>query len=157
VASILLASAVLTGGLTQPAVAVTATTDVPQPFTAHSGDVCRMGVAKGTIVWHLPPDGRTVDGTVTVVDRPVPDDPGPVCRDDGRYSTLTMTAFVAGTQVDQQVFPVDNGYRQSTLELTATKSIETIVVQVCRHFRLPGPPIYCGTAQSYHAPVSDTE
>ena len=156
VAGTLLVAATLTGCLTQPAVAATAVTDVPQAFAAHSGDSCRMGVAKGTIVWHLPPDGRTVDGNVTVVDRPVPDDPGPGCGDDGRYSILTMTAFVGTTQVDRQVFAADNDSRESRLRLTATRSIETVVVQVCRSTRLPDPPVYCGIAQSYHSPVSQT-
>jgi hypothetical protein len=155
-AGALLVSAILTASLTQPAVAAEAATDVPQAFTAHSGDSCRMGVANGTIVWHLPPDGRTVDGNVAVVDRPVPDDPAPGCGDDGRYTILLMTAFVGNTQVDQQRFAADNGSRESTLRLTATRSIETVVVKVCRSTRLPGPPTYCGTAQSYHSPVTRT-
>lgn len=156
VAGALLAGALLTGGLTQPAAAATMTTDVPQPFTAHSGDACRMGVAKGTILWHLPPDNRAVDGKVAVVDRPVPKDPGPGCGDDGRYSILTVTAFVGRTQVDQQAFAADNGSIESTLHLTATSPIESIMVQVCRSTRLPGPAIYCGPTQSYHAPVTHT-
>ncbi len=154
VAGAVLASAVLAGGFTQQAVAAAPATDVPQPFTAHSGDVCRMGVAKGTIVWHLPPAGRTVDGRVTVVDRPDPSNPGPGCTDDGRYTTLVVTALVDRTRVDQQTFPVDNGTRESPLRLTAARPIEAIVVLVCRSSRAPGPPTYCGAAQTLHAPVT---
>jgi hypothetical protein len=154
VAGALLVSAVLSGGFARPAVAADAATDVPQPFTAHSGDVCRMGVAKGTIVWHLPPDGRSVDGSVTVVDRPDPHNPGPGCTDDGRYTTLVVTALADRIRVDQQTIAVDNGTREARLGLGAAVPIETIVVQVCRSTRVPGPPTYCGVAQSFPAPVT---
>ncbi len=151
VAGALLVSAALTGGFARPA---TAAADVPQPFTAHSGDVCRMGVAKGTIVWHLPPTNRSVDGQVTVVDRPDPNNPGPGCTDDGRYTTLVVTALAGRAPVDQQTVAVDNGARDARLALSAARPIETIVVQVCRSTRLPGPPTYCGAVQSFPAPVS---
>lgn len=154
VAGFVLAAAVLTGGLTQPAFAAAAATDVPQPFAANSGDACRMGAAKGTIVWHLAPASRAVDGRATVLDRPVPNDPGPGCGDDGRYTVLTLTAYVAGVRVDQQSLRVDNNSREAPFTLTATKPIEAVSVQVCRLTRLPGPPVYCGIAQTYPAPLT---
>jgi hypothetical protein len=153
-AGALLVATVLAGGFGSPAEAAGATASVTQSFTAHSGDACRMGVAKGTTVWHLPPAGRSVDGEVTVVDRPDPHNPGPGCPDDGRYTTLVVTAFAARTQVDQQTFAVDNGTREARLGLRAAVPIETVVVRVCRSTRLPGPPTYCGPEQSIPAPVS---
>jgi hypothetical protein len=147
-------SAALAGGFAHPAMAAEAAAAVPQPFTAHSGDTCRMGTAKGTIVWHLPPAGRRVDGQVTVVDRPDPNNPGPGCTDDGRYTTLVVTALAGHVPVDQQTVAVDNGTREAKLGLSAARPIETVVVKVCRSTRPPGPPTYCGAAQSFPAPVT---
>jgi hypothetical protein len=60
------------------------------------------------------------------------------------------------SRVDQRSLQVDNNSREAPFTLTAIKPIEAVVVQVCRRTRLPGPPVYCGTAQTYHAPVVTT-
>jgi hypothetical protein len=119
----------------QPAFAGSGSTDVPEPFSIHSGDTCRMGVAEGTIVWHLPPAGRTVDGKVTVADRPVPNDPAPGCRDDGRLTVLSVIGRVSGRPADQVLLEADNGQREYAFTLTATVRIEEVVVLVCRRTR----------------------
>ena len=150
----LLVTALLAAGITQPASASAASGDVTQAFVADSGDACRMGVATGTIVWHLPPGGRAVDGLAGVLDRPVSDDDPQNCADDGRYTILMLTARVAGKVVDREAVEVDNGQRRSSFTLTAAVPIEEVVVQVCRRGRLPGPAPYCGVAQTYRAPLT---
>lgn len=95
-----------------PAFADSSSTDVSEPFSAHSGDACRMGVAKGTILWHVGPAGRTVDGKVAVADRPVPKDPAPGCRDDGRVTSLSLIAWASGQPVDRVLLGADNGERE---------------------------------------------
>jgi len=148
-AGLVLTTALLAAGIAQPAYAADPG-DVTQSFSADSGDACRMGVAAGTIVWHLPPGGRAVDGIAGLRDRPAPDDVPTVCGEDGRYTILTLTALVAGAVVDRETMVVDNGVSRSPFTLTAERPIEEIVVQVCRR----GRSSYCGTAHTYHAPLT---
>jgi hypothetical protein len=155
VAGVLFAAALATGGA-QSAFAAAAPGDVLQPFAAHSGDTCRMGGANGTIVWHLPPGGRTVDGRANVVDRPLPSVPVRECGEDGRYTVLLVTARAGGASVERAMVTVDNGEREAEFALSAGVPIEELVVQVCRPSRVPGPPVLCGAAQTFHAPVTTT-
>jgi hypothetical protein len=150
----LFAAAMVTVGGAQSAFAGAAPGDVLQPFAAHSGDSCRMGVAKGTIVWHLPPGGRSVDGKATVVDRPSVGIPERECGEDGRYTALLLTARAGGEAVDRAMLTADNGEREAAFELTARVPVDELVVQVCRPSRVPGPPVLCGEAQTFRAPVT---
>jgi hypothetical protein len=152
VAAVLLAAT----GAAQPAFAGTASGDVPQPFAVHSGDACRMGVAKGTVVWHLPPGGRSVDGRASIVDRPVPGSPVRECGDDGRHTVLVVTARAGGHVLDRVGLAADNGEVESVFALSGSVPVEELVVQVCRPSRLPGPPTVCGQPQTLHAPVTTT-
>lgn len=128
-----------------PALAGTAA-DVPQSFSADSGDACRLGAARGTLVWHQPPAGRTVDGTATVSDRL----PSPGCGDDGRHTVLVLTARAGGEAVDQEVLEADNGQRTYRFTLSAPVQVAEVVVRVCRR----GPAgSYCGAAQTLPAPI----
>jgi hypothetical protein len=149
-------AAVLVAGAVQSAHADAAPGDVLQPFAAHSGDACRMGVAKGTIVWHLPPGGRSVDGRANVVDQPLVGVPERECGEDGRYTALLVTARAGGEAVDRAMLTADNGEREGAFTLTARVSVEEIVVQVCRPSRAPGPPVLCGAAQTFRAPLTTT-
>lgn len=131
-----------------PALARTAA-DVPQSFSADSGDACRLGAARGTLVWHQPPAGRTVDGTATVSDRL----PSPGCGDDGRNTVLVLTARAGGEVVDQEVLEADDGQRTYRFTLSAPVQVAEVVVRVCRR----GPAgSYCGAAQTLPAPIFTT-
>jgi hypothetical protein len=122
---------------------------VSDPFAADSDDACTLGATKGTLGWHL--GQRQVDVRGAVVDR----GPGLPCGNDGRYTTATFTAYAgdvpAGTPV---VRKVDNGQLSFTFPITSARAISTVVVQVCRHSRLPGPADYCGTPDVNRAPLT---
>jgi hypothetical protein len=148
------AAVVLAAGGTHPAFASVAPGEVLQPFAAHSGDACRMGVAKGTFVWHLPPADRSVDGRASVMDRPLLGVPERECGEDERYTVLLVTAKAGGEVVDRVSLTADNGEREAAFTLTARVPVEELVVQVCRPSRVPGPPVLCGAAQTFHAPVT---
>ena len=66
-----------------------------------------------------------------------PDDVPTVCCDDGRYTVLTLTGFVAGVLVDRETIVVDNGQSRSAFTLTAERPIEEIVVHVWLRGRSP--------------------
>ncbi len=132
---------------------------VTQPFAADSGDACRYGATGGTLSWQyggvspLPAVGIDVKGQLA--DRPLPADPGVVCGDDGYYSTAIFTAYSGSTAVDQQTRSVNNG--KVALEFilagnAATRSLDRVVVQVCRSPLVTLPPSYCGKAVTYLAP-----
>jgi hypothetical protein len=154
VGGVVFVAAMLAAGAAQAAFAGAAPSGVLQPFAAHSGDSCRMGVAKGTIVWHLPPGGRVVDGRATVVDQPSLGVPERECGEDGRYTALLLTARSGGEAVDRAMLTADNGEREAAFTLTAKVPVEELVVQVCRPSRVPGPPVLCGAAQTFSAPLT---
>ena len=153
---VFVAATMVAAGAVQSAHAGAAPGDVLQPFAAHSGDACRMGVAKGTIVWHLPPGGRSVDGRANVVDRPTLGVPERECEEDGRYTALLVTARAGGEAVDRAMLTADNGERAAAFTLSARVPVEELVVQVCRPSRVPGPPVLCGAVQTFRAPLTTT-
>nr|BFE61578.1 hypothetical protein GCM10020063_061040 [Dactylosporangium thailandense] len=132
---------------------------VSQAFAADSGDSCRYGSSSGTFSWPqgpvspLPAPGVGVSGKVA--DRPLPIDPGPVCRDDGYSSTVTFVAYLGTTEVARQSRTADNGTVSFSFVLggaSADKGIDRITVQVCRNPVVTLPPSYCGRAVTYVAP-----
>lgn len=132
---------------------------VTQPFAADSGDSCRYGVTSGTLGWQygvvspLPAVGVDVKGQLT--DRPLLADPGVACRDDGYYSTAIFTAYSGSTAVDQQARSVNDGTVALEFILAgnaASRSVDRVVVQVCRSPLVTLPPSYCGKAVTYLAP-----
>jgi hypothetical protein len=135
-------------------------TVVEQQFAASSGDSCRYGHAKGVLGWQLPPLGggpTVVDVSGLLVDRPVAPITIPECPDDGRFSTLLLTALAGSEQVDTELIRADNSTRPFQLLLTGEIRrvvIDTVVVQVCRQPVLAGAPVSCGPKQTYRAPVS---
>jgi hypothetical protein len=122
---------------------------VTAPFAADSGDACKLGATRGTLGWHI--GQRQVDVRGTVVDR----GPGLPCGDDGRYTTATFTAYTGDVRVGPPVVrKVDNGRLGFGFPITSARGVSTVVVQVCRHSRLPGPPDYCGTPHVNRAPAT---
>lgn len=154
-------SAVLTGvGPASAAARVAPDTVVEQPFAADSGDSCRYGYTKGVLGWHLGPlVGRptVVEVAGTVLDRPLSGSPAGSCGNDGRYATVTLTAYVGTKPVDTAAARVDNGTRDFRFQLANTTTaarIDRIVIEVCRPSLLDGRTAYCGPKQEYRAPVN---
>jgi hypothetical protein len=58
---------------------------VARPFSADSGDACRMGQTRGELGWHTD-TRRVVEVNGVVVDRPLPGGADAGCGNDGRYS-----------------------------------------------------------------------
>jgi hypothetical protein len=136
-------------------------TIVNQPFAADSGDACPRGQTKGLLGWHLRPLGGgpiAVDVTGILLDRPLSGDVSiPECADDGRFSTVTFTAFAGATVVDTESARVDNGTVRLGFRLAAEVRaipIDQVVVQVCRVNLDPAPFEYCGPKQQYRAPIA---
>jgi hypothetical protein len=131
-----------------------------QPFAADSGDSCRYGQVKGTLGWRLPPVGgppTAVEVGGVLSDRPTAPITTPECGDDRRYSTVSVSAYAGGVQVDTESVRADNSMRRFALLLSNEVSrgpIELVVVQVCRQSLPAGPFDYCGARQVYRAPVS---
>jgi hypothetical protein len=132
---------------------------VTHPFSADSGDSCRLGVSSGTLTWiargPLPVTAVDVAGTLT--DRPLPNDPSTACRDP-RYSSVTFTAYRGSFVVDTERQRVDNGQISFRFQLagasTVLPTIDRVVVQVCRHALTTTVPDYCGRAVEYRQPPS---
>jgi hypothetical protein len=157
------AFAAMVTGLVTPASASAAEgpdTVVDQPFAADSGDACPLGRAKGLLGWHLRPLGGgpiAVDVTGILVDQPSGDVSIPECVDDGRFSTVTFTAYLGQTVVDTGSARVDNGTVRLGFRLAAevrATPIDQVVVQVCRVNLDPAPFEYCGPKQRYRAPIA---
>jgi len=128
------------------------------PFSANSGDDCRYGVTDGTLTWRfgtspLPVTAVAVKGRLA--DRPLPADPGSVCRDDGLFSVATFTAFFGDRAVDRDARRADNGVTSFEFVLGANSTvsrIDRVVVQVCRHRPSSTVPVYCGRPAEYRTP-----
>ena len=128
------------------------------PFSANSGDDCRYGVTEGTLTWRFgtsPLPVRAVAVKGRLADRPLPADPGSVCRDDGLFSVATFTAFLGDRQVDRDARRADNGVTSFEFLLGGSSTvshIDRIVVQVCRHRPASTVPSYCGRPAEYRIP-----
>jgi hypothetical protein len=131
---------------------------VTVPFSADSGDNCRYGFTEGTLTWRfgtspLPLTAVAVKGRLA--DRPLPADPGPVCRDDGLLSIATFAAFSGNVQVDRDLQRANNevvGFEFLLGEDSTVTRIDRIVIQVCRHRPTSTVPVYCGRPAEYRIP-----
>jgi hypothetical protein len=131
---------------------------ISQPFSADSGDNCRYGFTEGSLTWRfgtspLPVAAVAVKGRLA--DRPLPTDPGTVCRDDGFFSVATFVAFSGNREVDRQARRADNavaGFEFALGANSSTARVDRVVVQVCRHPLTTLPPSYCGRAAEYRFP-----
>ncbi len=128
---------------------------VAQAFAADSGDTCRYGVTEGTLTWRLvspPTHAVAVAVGGRLADRPLPADPGSICRDDGLFSVATFVVYAGNTAVDRQAARADNGVVSFQFVLGANSTvsrIDRLVVQVCRHRPASVQPSYCGRAVEY--------
>jgi hypothetical protein len=160
-AAALAVAASLLGGVTASASAQNAEDALAvQPFSADSGDRCPMGVTKGDLIWNLDsPRIMAIKGVV--VDRPVPGDTDPACRD-GRLST---TATFVGTSkvglaVARFVARADNAEEGISTLLSSTPQIDVVSVQVCRQLTAPVPlpgPVpadSCGPVERFQGPLT---
>ncbi|MFI6291060.1 hypothetical protein ACIBEJ_05705 [Nonomuraea sp. NPDC050790] len=143
----LAAAALLT---TQPALAAAPAATVP--FAADSGDPCERGSTAGTLEWVTGPVIRPtvkVSGTLS-------DDPDfSACAPDAMHSRAAFTAYhgtdrVAGGQVkaDDATVPVE----LALSDATGVRTIDRVVVQVCRFSNSPVGISYCGSPKEYKAP-----
>jgi hypothetical protein len=148
-----------------PATALGATpgTDqtVDEPFTATSGDLCRYGQVKGTLGWHLPPPlggaPTAVDVRGALQDRPTAPVTVPECRDDRRFSVLTVSAYSGGLPIDTEQVRADNSVQGFVFQLAnevRRTPIDFVVAYVCRHSLATGQLDYCGPREVFRAPVS---
>jgi hypothetical protein len=133
-------------------------TVVEQPFAADSGDACQYGVTKGKIFWQLGPlvGPSSVGVTGALSDRPVPGEPA-TCRDDRKFTVLTVTAYAGSVAVDEELVRANNGVRDYRFVLqneTSRARIDRLVVVVCRHAIEVGIPGYCGERHEFRAPIN---
>ncbi|MEV4799653.1 hypothetical protein AB0K18_06515 [Nonomuraea sp. NPDC049421] len=142
-------TAVLAAGLlaAPPAMAAEAV-----PFAADSGDSCLRGSTEGTIQRY---DGPVIRPRVDV-EGVLTDEGGPsICSPDDRYSTATFSGFRGSELVDSETYKVDNDQIKFSFSLSDTlgvRTIDRVVVQVCRHSDPPIGISYCGKAQEYKIP-----
>lgn len=148
------AAAVLLAGVVAAPTAAQASTT--QRFHAESGDNCHYGQTDGTLTWGSTLSVVAVAGSL--IDRPLPTDPGPACPDDRRVTIANFTAYAGTTVVDREQQAVDNGRLDFQFRLgddAAVARISEVVVQVCRASLSSTSPIYCGPAQRY-TPITTT-
>jgi hypothetical protein len=131
---------------------------VEQRFAADSGDACRYGVTKGSLFWSLGPwvAPSTVGVDAVLVDRPMAGEPA-TCRDDRRFSVVTLTAFAGNVAVAERRVRADNqvvDYEFRLVNDTSLAPIDRVAVVVCRHPIETGVPGYCGTRQEFRRPVN---
>lgn len=129
------------------------------PFRADSGDSCRYGRTQGSLIWRysttIPIRPIAVDVRGTLVDHPLPDAWGFLCRDDGYYSVATFVAYLNNGLTQRAEARADNAV--VSLDFTVgsdstTAGISRASVQVCRSPLSGDGPSYCGLPQHY-APV----
>ncbi|MEV4176268.1 hypothetical protein [Nonomuraea sp. NPDC049709] len=143
-------SAVLAAGLLAAPPAMAAQTAVS--FAADSGDSCRRGVTEGTIERYDGPVVRplvNVEGSLYDEARPT------VCFPDNMHSTATFRGYRGTELVDSETYKADNEQVKLSFGLsdpTGVRSIDRVVVQVCRFSNSPIGISYCGAAQEYKIP-----
>jgi hypothetical protein len=128
------------------------------PFRADSGDNCGYGRTQGSLSWRYsttaPIRPVAVDVRGTLVDHPLPDEWGFLCRDDGYYSVATFVAYLNNGTISRGEARADNALvsLSFTFGSETTVGVSRVVVQVCRSPLTGTRPGYCGMPQSY-APV----
>ncbi|MEV2238118.1 hypothetical protein [Micromonospora sp. NPDC049891] len=129
------------------------------PFRADSGDNCRYGSTQGSLIWRYstttPIRPIALDVRGTLVDHPLPDEWGFLCRDDRYYSVATFVAYLSNGTTSRAEARADAALVSLDFTLgssTAAASISRATVQVCRSPLFGTGPSYCGPPQHY-APV----
>jgi hypothetical protein len=129
------------------------------PFGADSGDSCRYGRTQGTLVWRYstttPIRPIAFDVRGTLIDHPLPDAWGFLCRDDGYYSVATFVAYLNNGLTQRAEARANNAIVSFDFALgsgSTTAGISRASVQVCRSPLSGTGPSYCGPPQHY-API----
>jgi hypothetical protein len=129
------------------------------PFRADAGDNCRYGTTQGSLIWRYsttnPIRPIALDIRGTLVDHPLPDEWGFLCRDDRYYSVATFVAYLNNGTTARAEVRADNAVVTVSLTLgpnSTTSGVSRAVVQVCRSPLFGTGPSYCGAPQHY-APV----
>ncbi|WBB98038.1 hypothetical protein O7553_03525 [Solwaraspora sp. WMMA2059] len=94
--AVLRAATVLAAAIAAAALAASGATASPsilQRFSVPSGDNCTYGYTLGHLEWRSAPPTSAVRVTGMLADRPFPNNPGAVCRDDSRYTIASYTAY----------------------------------------------------------------
>ncbi|MDG4767698.1 hypothetical protein O7632_26920 [Solwaraspora sp. WMMD406] len=156
--ALLRAATVLAAALAASALAASGATASPsilQRFSVPSADNCTYGYTQGHLEWRSPGPSSAVRLAGVIADRPMPNDPGTVCRDDRRYTIASYTAYAGNVPVDEAARRVDNGLVEFDFVLGANSSargIDRVIIQVCRH-ALPGSvtpaPDYCSRQYTF--------
>lgn len=147
----ILAAALAIGAITASSAAAS---PILQRFSVPSGDNCTYGYTEGHLEWSSLTPARTVTLTGVIADRPIPNDPGAVCRDDGRYTIATYVAYAGNRPIDETARRVDNGVARFQFALDASTNrlgIDKVTIQVCRvSLVAPSPaPDYCGRMYTF--------
>jgi|GEM_PF-1438438 len=132
----------------------TASPSILQRFSVPSGDNCTYGYTQGHLEWRSAPPTSAVRVTGVLADRPFPNDPGAVCRDDSRYTIASYTAYAGERVIDETARRVNNGVVEIEFILganAAVRGIDRVVIQVCRVSLLDVTPIpdYCGRPHTF--------
>lgn len=127
-----------------------------QRFSVPSGDSCAYGYTNGHLEWRSTVPASAVRLAGVVGDRPIPNDPGSVCRDDNRYTVATYRAYAGERLVDETARRADNGTVAFDVVLgvnSVTVGVDRVLIQVCRYSLYstdPSPvPDYCGRQYTY--------
>ncbi|WP_157548088.1 hypothetical protein [Nonomuraea candida] len=123
-----------------------------ESFSADSGDSCRRGFTEGTLERY---DGPVIRPAI-LVEGLVSDEALPtVCQPDGMHTRATFSGYRGAERVDTEAYKVDDEQSKFSFTLsdsTGVRTIDRVVVQVCRFSNTPIGISYCGKAQEYKIP-----
>jgi hypothetical protein len=142
-------SAVLAAGLlaAPPALAAEAV-----PFAADSGDACLRGSTEGTIQRY---DGPVIRPRIDIEGALLDEAKPSVCNPDDMHSTATFSGYYGSELVDTETYKADDEtvkFAFSLSDSAGVRTIDRVVVQVCRFSNTPFGTSYCGKAQEYKIP-----
>ncbi|MFE0153980.1 hypothetical protein ACFWY5_43050 [Nonomuraea sp. NPDC059007] len=149
---LLLAAVAATGLLTAQPATANATAAATVPYAADSGDSCKRGSTEGSLEWVT---GPVIRPTVKVAGTLSDEREFSICAPDGMYSRASFSAYHGSDKVASGQVKADNATVPVALTLSdasGVRSIDRVVVQVCRYSNSPVGISYCGPAQEYKAP-----
>ncbi len=145
-------STVLAAGLLAAPPALAAAAAQAVPFSADSGDSCRRGFTEGQIERY---DGPVIRPRVDV-EGLLSDEATPtICTPDDLHSLATFSAYRGSELIDSVTQKADDAQVKFAFSLSdrgSVRTIDRVVVQVCRRSNSPIGIGYCGKAQEYRIP-----